>query len=399
MDILDVWFDSGVSWHAVVENHLSNPKPLTVMYLEGSDQHRGWFQTSLLPSVALRGKAPYDVVMTHGFVVDGKGRKMSKSMGNVISPQEIIKKFGADILRLWVAMSDYREDVRLSQDIIKHVIDMYRRFRNILRFLLQNTSDFKFQENEVKFEDMEELDRWILVHFEEVKSKVLDAYDKFEFHVVLSELNRFTAVSLSGFYLDALKDWLYCEAPNAKRRRSAQSALYHLTRGLCALLAPLISFTAEEAYLELRKVANPGLPSSVLLDEYANLEKVALDKPLNDKWLKILEIRSLINDVLDQKRKAGEIKSSQEAAVKLVVDNLAEPLQKVVGDKNADWPFILQMSEVEITGQNGTDQPIVISKTKNPKCERCWRHRASVGSIKEHPTLCDRCAGVLSQSV
>ncbi|OVE77611.1 hypothetical protein BVX98_02225, partial [bacterium F11] len=226
MDILDVWFDSGVSWHAVIEQHLFNPKPLSVMYLEGSDQHRGWFQTSLIPSVSLRNKAPYDVVMTHGFVVDGKGRKMSKSMGNVMLPQEIIHKYGADILRLWVAMSDYSEDVRLSQDILKHVIDIYRRSRNIFRFLLQNTSDFKKDEHIIPLEQLGEMDRWILVHFEELKSRVVEAYEKYQFHLVLSELNRFMAVSLSGFYLDALKDWLYCEAPDSPKRRSAQTAFF-----------------------------------------------------------------------------------------------------------------------------------------------------------------------------
>jgi len=395
MDILDVWFDSGVSWHAVIEEHLSNPKPLSVMYLEGSDQHRGWFQTSLIPSVSLRNKAPYDVVMTHGFVVDGKGHKMSKSVGNVIVPQEIINKVGADILRLWVALSDYSQDVRLSQDILKQVIDIYRRVRNIFRFFLQNTADFQKDRHTVPFEKMGEMDRWILVHFEEVKSRVIEAYEKFEFHVVLSEINRFMAGPLSGFYLDALKDWLYCEEANSQKRRSAQTAFTHMARGLTLLLSPLLSFTSEETYLELRRVSDSSLPKSVFLDELADLEKVALDKELNDKWLKILEIRALVNDVLDRQRKAGVLKSSQEAAVTMDPSKLSPTLKELLETEKEDWPFLFQMSEVALKNQNNGSEAITIQMTSHAKCARCWRHRPSVGQNQTHPTLCERCVSVV----
>lgn len=393
-DILDVWFDSGVSWHAVVNQVFSTLKPDTIMYLEGSDQHRGWFQTSLIPSVAINGKAPYDVVLTHGFVVDGKGHKMSKSLGNVIAPQEIISKYGADILRLWVAMSDYREDVRLSQDIVKHMVDVYRRFRNTFRFLLQNTADFKSQEHNIPFKNLEEIDRWVLVNFEDLKTKVIKAYDAYEFHVVLSELNRFVSVTLSGFYLDAQKDRLYCEALNSVKRRSAQTAFVHLTRGLAVLLAPLLSFTAEEAYLELRTVSLPSLPESVFLDDIATLEKVDFDQTLNAKWLKILEVRSLVNDVLDRERKAGTLKSSQEAAVHINPQKVGPNYQDLLTQTH-DWPFLLQMSEVHINGKDSSAEAITIAPTKSAKCERCWRHRADVGGDKAHPTLCQRCADVV----
>lgn len=389
-DILDVWFDSGVSWHSVVAQNFSNPKPETVMYLEGSDQHRGWFQTSLIPSVALHGKAPYDVVLTHGFVVDGKGHKMSKSLGNVIAPQEIVKKYGADILRLWVAMSDYRDDVRLSQDILNHVIDMYRRFRNTFRFFLQNTADFSWDKNRVPPESMEEIDRWILSHFEEVKEKVQKAYDNFQFHVVLSELNRFAAVNLSGFYLDALKDRLYCERPNSPKRRSVQTALAELARGMAALLAPLLSFTAEEAYGDLKNASWAGLPESVFLDTLSALPVHPKEAGLNQKWDGILEFRSRVNDVLDRERKAGVLKSSQEASLKIHTASLSGPQKKLIEDASLDWPFLLQMADVSIDSSSAGEL-VHIKATTHKKCERCWRHRSDVGSHAEHPALCGRC--------
>lgn len=393
-DILDVWFDSGVSWHTVIEKNWDPKKIKEVLYLEGSDQHRGWFQTSLIPSVALRHKAPYQTVLTHGFVVDGKGHKMSKSMGNVISPQDIINKYGADILRLWVAMSDYREDVRLSQDILNQIIDVYRKFRNTFRFLLQNTSDFNVQRHGVAFDKMEEIDRWILVHFEEVKARVIKAYEAYEFHVVLSELNRFVAVTLSGFYLDAHKDRLYCEAAASPLRRSAQTAFVHLTRAITVLLSPLLSFTSEETYLELRRVSNTDLPASVFLDQLSDQLSVPADEKLNDKWVRILEIRSLVNDVLDRERKASALKSSQEAAVVIDADQLS-PKHKEIFSMTSDWPFLLQVSEVNVNGASKGKEAVLIAPTKHKKCERCWRHRPDVGSVPKHPTLCARCASVV----
>jgi isoleucyl-tRNA synthetase len=394
-DILDVWFDSGVSWHSVVEQYFNAPKPESVLYLEGSDQHRGWFQTSLIPAVAVRERAPYNVVLTHGFVVDGKGHKMSKSLGNVIAPQEIVKKYGADILRLWVAMSDYRDDVRLSQDILNHVIDMYRRFRNTFRFFLQNTADFNVEQNAVPYEKMEEIDRWILSHFEEVKGRVLKAYDAYEFHTVLAELNRFAAVPLSGFYLDALKDRLYCEAPNSARRRSTQTALAHLARGMSVLLAPLLSFTAEECFLELRKVSWPSLPDSVLLDVFKSLQTFGNEAQLNEKYLAILELRGQVNDVLDKERKAGVLKSSQEAALSLNSSALSESQRKLLSHQE-DWSFFFQMAEVTV-GQSG--DAVSIKASSSPKCERCWRHRSEVGKDATHPTLCARCLSVVAEAV
>ena len=389
MDILDVWFDSGVSWHAVVEKEFSTPRPEAVMYLEGSDQHRGWFQTSLIPSVALRKKAPFDVVLTHGFVVDGKGHKMSKSLGNVISPQEIIKLYGADVLRLWVAMSDYREDVRLSQDIVKHMVDVYRRFRNVFRFLLQNTADFRWSTDRVETPKLEDVDRWMMGQFEELKIRVLKAYDAYEFHVVLSDLNRFAAVNLSGFYLDAQKDTLYCEAPTSPRRRSAQTVLAHLTRGLSLLLAPMLSFTAEEAYLELRAVSMPDLPGSVFLDDIASLPLTAADAAVADKWFRVFEVRSLVNDEMERQRKAGAIRSSQEAAVTLNRAALKPGLLDATD--GVDWAFVFQAASVSVENAAADAPSVRIERSSAIKCPRCWRHRPDVVLESEAPSLCSRC--------
>lgn len=396
MDIFDVWFDSGVSWYSVVEKNWGD-QPKQTMYLEGSDQHRGWFQTSLIPSVALRSKPPYDVVLTHGFVVDGKGHKMSKSLGNVIAPQEIIEKYGADVLRLWVAMSDYREDVRLSTDILKQIVDVYRRFRNTFRFLLQNTSDFRWADHHVPFERMEEIDRWILVHLEDVKRRALGAYADYQFHLVLSELNRFASVVLSGFYLDTMKDRLYCEPVASPLRRSAQTAFAAMLRTLSTLLAPLLSFTSEEAYRELRRVSLPDLPESVFLDEFSRLPSVTFDAALNDRWMSLLEIRSLVNDELDKKRKEGVLKSSQEALAVLHPTRLSEAQRAVFQHPGLDWPFLLQMAEVRIDDDSDSSA-VELSPSAFQKCERCWRHRADVGAHLEHPTLCKRCADSLAPS-
>lgn len=394
MDILDVWFDSGVSWAAVVEERLSRPKPEKVMYLEGSDQHRGWFQTSLIPSVALRAKPPYDVVLTHGFIVDGKGHKMSKSQGNVVSPQDVIQKYGADVLRLWVAMSDYREDVRVSQDIIKHMVDVYRRFRNTFRFLLQNTADFKWQDHRVDFGALQEIDRWVLSRFDQVREKAQKMYESYEFHVVLGELNRFVAVELSGFYLDALKDRLYCEEPDSPLRRSTQTALFVLARGLSVLLAPLLSFTSEEAYLELRSVSAPDLPESVFLNSLASLQSVAFDEKLDEKWINIIQIRSTVNNELDKLKKAGVIGSSQQARVIIPASMFTD--NKNLSPDSTDWPFVLQVAEVDAAFNGSSSAVMNVEATSFSKCERCWRYRGDVGKVADHPALCARCARAVS---
>jgi len=390
MDILDVWFDSGVSWRAVIEKDFADLKPETVMYLEGSDQHRGWFQTSLIPSMALRGKAPYDIVLTHGFVVDGKGHKMSKSVGNVIAPQEIIKQFGADVLRLWVAMSDYSEDIRLSQDIVKHMVDIYRRFRNVFRFLLQNTADFRWDRDAVAVGDMPEMDRWLVNAFEELRVRMVEkSYADYQFQIVGAEINRFMSNELSGFYLDAVKDILYCGDVNSKERRSVQTALAMVARGLTMLLAPIISFTAEEAYGELKKTSWPDLLDSVFLDEYKTAKFCDFDAALHAKWTAIIGVRSRVNEELDKKRKEGILKSSQEASAVIG--------EALLGDKNAagppvDWLFVLQMADVK----TGPGDALSLEKTSHKKCERCWRHRADVGSHADHPALCTRCRGVVA---
>ena len=392
MDILDVWFDSGVSWRAVIEKDFADLKPQTVMYLEGSDQHRGWFQTSLIPSVALRGKAPYDIVLTHGFVVDGKGHKMSKSVGNVVSPQDIIKQYGADVLRLWVAMSDYSEDIRVSQDIVKHMVDIYRRFRNVLRFLLQNTADFRWDEHAVPVKDMPEMDRWLVNAFEDLRARMVDkSYADYQFQIVGADINRFMSNELSGFYLDAVKDILYCGELNSKERRSVQTALAMVARGLTMLLAPIVSFTAEEAYGELKKTSWPDLLDSVFLDEFKAAKFCDFDAALHAKWTEIIVVRSRVNEELDKKRKEGVLKSSQEASTVIGEGILGEKGKPLAGP-SVDWLFVLQMADVKFTSGDA----IVIEKTVSVKCERCWRHRPDVGAHPDHPTLCARCRGVVA---
>jgi isoleucyl-tRNA synthetase len=311
---------------------------------------------------------------------------MSKSLGNVIAPQEIIKQYGADVLRLWVAMSDYREDVRLSQDIVKHMVDIYRRFRNVFRFLLQNTADFKWDQHAVAVKDMPEMDRWLVNAFEELRFRMVEKnYADHQFQIVGAEINRFMSNELSGFYLDAVKDPLYCDDLNSRERRSVQTALAIVARGLTVLLAPIISFTAEEAYGELRKTSWPDLLESVFLDEFKNLKVTEFDPALHAKWAEIIAIRSRVNEELDKKRKEGSIKSSQEAAVAIGAD--------VARHGAIDWLFVLQMAEVRFTG----GEAIAIEKTAFKKCERCWRHRPDVGSHHDHATLCSRCRDVVSK--
>jgi isoleucyl-tRNA synthetase len=242
-DILDVWFDSGVSYAAVCEGKEALGIPAD-LYLEGSDQHRGWFHSSILASVGTRGCAPYRSVLTHGFVVDGKGEAMHKSKGNVIAPEEIIKKNGAELLRLWVAAADYRDDIRLSKDILDRLTEAYRRIRNTIRYLLSNLSDFVPGWETVPFEKMEEIDRYALVTFQQLVSKVRNAYENYEFHIVYHSVNDFCAVDLSSFYLDVLKDRIYCSDANAPSRKSAQSAIFEIAKGMLTLIAPVLSFTA-----------------------------------------------------------------------------------------------------------------------------------------------------------
>ena len=388
-DILDVWFDSGVSSFAVLESkNFEGLDSLPAdMYLEGSDQHRGWFQTSLIPAVALRERAPYKTVLTHGFVVDGEGKKMSKSIGNVILPQEIFQKYGADILRLWVATSDYREDIRISQEIINGLSDSYRKIRNTLKFILGNLGDFSMKDK-VAYENMREIDQYALTKLNEVVSTTIAAYEGYQFHTAVVSLNVFCSVFLSNFCLDALKDTLYCDAANSKTRRSAQSALYEICSTLIRLLAPILSFSCEEAFAELKKI-NPELEGSVFLADFPKHDKTLINKAneeLKIKWEQLLTVREKAMLEFEALRKDKQIGSNLEAHAVIHCDFTdKELLSSVVGT----WDIELK---------NSKEIKIEASKSKLLKCERCWRYTADTKKVEAYEGIvCGRCASVLAE--
>jgi len=406
-DILDVWFDSGVSHEAVlrVRKKLSWPADL---YLEGSDQHRGWFQTSLIPAVALEKAAPFRSVLTHGFVVDGEGRKMSKSIGNVIAPQEIIEKYGAEILRLWVASEDYREDVRISSEILSHLVDGYRRIRNTFRFLLGNLNDFNLSKK-VKYEQMPDIDRWMLHSLQELISQVREGYESFGFHRVYRAIHNFCARELSSFYLDVLKDRLYTFGKNSLSRRSAQTVLYEIAVSLIKLTVPILSHTAEEAWQMVPEIKEP----SVFLTNLPQVEKKYWNEQLAEKWEKILLIRKSVVEALEIARKEKIIGSSLEAEVDLYTQE--KKLATILHNYERDWKEILIVSEVKVfeelpSGSSGAehDKSEVMMKSEEipklymkvrrapgRKCVRCWNWSPTVGENREHPQLCARCVEVV----
>ena len=317
-DILDVWFDSGVSHAAVVERdpRLGGKADL---YLEGSDQHRGWFHTALLTSLATRERSPYEAVLTHGFTLDGRGRKMSKSLGNTIAPQDIMKKHGAEILRLWVAAEDYREDVRISDEILNRLVEAYRRLRNTARFLISNLYDFDPQTDIVETKDLEELDRWILHRTQDVLSRCREAYDNYEFHIVYHTLNNFCSVDLSALYLDIVKDRLYCEGAKSRLRRAAQTALYRILDVLVHLIAPIVSFTAEEVWGYMPDKTRR--PASVFLSQIPEVDSGFVNPELAEKWDRLFRERGEVLKALEQARAAGLIGHSLDARVVLHARN------------------------------------------------------------------------------
>ena len=381
-DILEVWFDSGSTFDHVLcgthpnEHHTSGPE--ADMYLEGHDQHRGWFHSSLLLASAIRGRAPYRSLLTHGFTVDAQGRKMSKSLGNGIDLQEANKKWGAEILRLWVAASDYSGDITGDDKIMARVIDAYRRIRNTLRFLLANTSDFDPVKDAVAEGDLLEIDRWLLSRSAEFQADVLAHYEVYEFHPVVAKLQLFCSEDLGGFYLDVLKDRLYTTAPHSLARRSAQTALWRLTQAMLRWMAPFLSFTAEEAW----KLVGQG--DSIFLAEFS--EFAAPDAALLAKWARIREIREAVNKDIEVLREKGEVGSSLQANVVLTAPSADHALLATLGD---DLRFVFITSAIEL--EAGNDLSVSASASKDVKCERCWHYVADVGADAEHPTLCGRC--------
>jgi isoleucyl-tRNA synthetase len=387
-DILDVWFESGASHFAVLwgEKDLAWPADL---YLEGSDQHRGWFQTSLLTAVGAKGTAPYRSVLTHGFTVDEEGKKMSKSLGNVVDPQAVTKEFGADVLRLWVASADFRNDMSASKNILKHVTEAFTKIRNTCRFLLSNLNDFDDKADPLKYAELEEIDRWVLLRLSRLIERVHKAYEEFEYHIVFHSVHEFCVNDLSALYFDILKDRLYCSEKKGKLRRSSQTAMKEIVNTLVKLIAPILSFTAEDIWKHISSKLE--VISSIFEEEIPQVNPGYLDKKLEDKWNKLLEIRSEIYKAIEQARAEKLISHPLEGRIEITVDGDDHKLLK---DMEGQLPSILIVSEVAVTKGS---RNIVVKKAEGKKCERCWMYLKSVGKSKEHPGLCDRCESVVKE--
>jgi isoleucyl-tRNA synthetase len=394
-DTLDVWFDSG-STHATVlrGSHREQSHFPADMYLEGSDQHRGWFHSSLLTASMTDGCAPYRSLLTHGFVVDGEGRKMSKSLGNVIAPQKVSDTLGAEILRLWVASTDYSGELSLSDEILKRVVEGYRRIRNTLRFLLANLADFDAATDLVEPDRMLEIDRYALALTAQWQSGIEADYARFEFHPVVARLQTFCSEDLGAFYLDILKDRLYTTAPGSHARRSAQSALHHVAHALVRLMAPILSFTAEEAWPLLAPRLHQEAGETIFTQTWPALPQAADAQALLTRWARIRELRAQVLRELETCRAAGTIGSSLQADVELAVSAEDHALLATLGD---DLRFVLITSRAALAPALGADQPaqVRIAASGHPKCERCWHLRADVGHDPAHPTLCGRCTSNL----
>jgi isoleucyl-tRNA synthetase len=393
-DTLDVWFDSGVTHYCVLDQReqLGSPADL---YLEGSDQHRGWFQSSLLTSLAIRDAAPYKTVLTHGFTVDEQGRKMSKSIGNVIAPQEVWNDLGADILRLWVAATDYRGEMSVSKDILKQMGDSYRRIRNTSRFLLSNLSGFDPATDALQPEQMLALDRYIVDRALQLQEDIQGLYDGYHFHQVYQKLHNFCALDLGGFYLDIIKDRQYTTQADSVARRSCQTALYHIAQALVRWMAPVLSFTAEEIYENL-----PGerLDSVFLAEWYTGLFALTDTEMDRAFWQQVQDVKQAVNKAIENARRDKLIKGGLSAEVVLYVDEVQQTLLNRLGD---ELRFVTITStatlkslgeapaELEDTAVSGLKVQVLASEYG--KCARCWHHQPDVGSHSEHPELCGRC--------
>lgn len=400
-DTMDVWFDSGCTHQGVMKNDPDSGYPVD-MYLEGSDQHRGWFNSSLLTSVAINGIAPYRQVLTHGFTVDGEGRKMSKSVGNTVAPQEVIEKYGADVMRLWVASADYQGDIRLSPKILKQLSDVYRKIRNTFRYLLGNLADYNPATDAVDYEDMSELDKWALLRMEQVLETVTDAYENYQFHVMYHAIHNFCTVDLSAIYLDIIKDRLYTEKADAKIRRSAQTAMYQILDTLVKILAPVLSFTTEEVWQNMPAVE--GKEESVLLTDWPEKHPEYLNADMEKRWNTLLSYRSDFMRALEVARKDHKIGHPLDAAVTIYADGEDYDFLSQWQKRLATLLIVSEVTLVKgdapadaMAGEHHADTKVVVEPSSHEKCERCWKHDASVGSDPDHPTVCARCAAVLKK--
>ncbi len=401
-DILEVWFDSGTTHttvlkgshasadgstpnaHTEIDPRTGAPGPEADLYLEGHDQHRGWFHSSLLTAAAMYGRAPYRGLLTHGFTVDGQGRKMSKSMGNVVAPQEVSNKMGAEIIRLWAASTDYSGDLSIDDKILARVVDTYRRVRNTLKFLLANVSDFEPVKDTVPANELLEIDRYALARAAQLQADILAHYKVYEFHPVVAKLQLYCSEDLGGFYLDILKDRLYTTAAKSKARRSAQTALHHITHAMLRWMAPFLSFTAEEAWKDFGKSST----GSIFTETYAKFD--APDAALIAKWSRIREIRDAVNKDIETLRADGKVGSSLQAEVQLTLPSDDYALLSSLGD---DLKFVFITSVITLTA--GDAMATQVKASDHTKCERCWHYRADVGVDAAHPTICGRCVSNL----
>jgi isoleucyl-tRNA synthetase len=388
-DILDVWFDSGSTFsHVLRGSHpgvTSEDGPEADLYLEGHDQHRGWFHSSLLIACAMEGHAPYRGLLTHGFTVDGSGRKMSKSLGNFISLQDSTQKLGAEIIRLWCAATDYSGDLAIDDKILARVVDAYRRIRNTLRFLLANTSDFDPATDAVAMTDLVEIDRWALARAAQFQREVLGHFEVYEFHPVVAKLQVFCSEDLGAFYLDVLKDRLYTTAPKSLARRSAQTALWHVTHAMLRWMAPFLSFTAEEAW----RVLAPAQPCSIFTQTYADVEPWANDALLS-RWARIRAIRDVVNKEIEALRSAGRVGSSLQAELDIGADASDHELLASLGD---DLRFVTITSQARL--HRAEHLTVSVTPSSAAKCERCWHYRDDVSADPAYPGLCARCVSNL----
>ena len=395
-DTLDVWFDSGTThWHVIRGSHATtlddasrnNPDGRWAdLYLEGSDQHRGWFHSSLLTGAMLDGKPPYKALLTHGFTVDGQGRKMSKSVGNVIAPQEVADKMGAEIIRLWVASTDYSGEMTISDEILKRVVESYRRIRNTLRFLLANLSDFDITKHHLDAKDWLEIDQYAVALTDAVQKDLMAHYERYEFHPAVSRLMTFCSEDMGGFYLDILKDRLYTLNADAPARRSAQNALFHITQSFLRLMAPFLSFTAEEAWKIFAH--NTNSKDTIFTEEFHTLPSIQDGAALITKWQRIREMRSDITKAIEHEREAGHVGSSLQAEIHIQASSSDAQLLKSLGD---DLKFITITSSATVEEANVTEISVSVKSSAHQKCGRCWHYRDDVGHDSQHPDLCGRC--------
>ena len=389
-DIFDVWFDSGISFQAVVKKReeLNYPADL---YLEGTDQYRGWFQTSLLASVAVEGKTPFKSVLTHGFMVDGEGRKMSKSLGNLISATDAVEKFGADVLRLWVSAENYQSDISFSAEILERVGEAYRRFRNTARYILGNIYDFDSVKDFVKYEDLPEMERWVLGRLQNFTKIARSAYDGFEFHRLYHAMHNFCTVDLSAFYFDVAKDRLYTLPAESFERRSTQTVLHAVLHTLVKLMAPVLPHTCEEIWGHI-----PGIrekPVSVHLTSLPDVESQYIDEELEERWSKLLGIRDQVNRCLEETRQEKRIRNSLEA--KVILEVAQGELLSLLRRYEGELPAIFIVSQVECKESDSEELKVRALKTDGEKCKRCWKYSTSLGMESEHPEVCETCLKVV----